>query len=363
MAEFLLQWVQATWEIVIESAFLFMIGLILAGGVWYLFRKKDIAHLVTGGRGQGVWRAALFGLPLPLCSCSVLPVATQLRHSGASRAAVASFLISTPESGVDSVLLTYSLTDPILTVARPLTALVTALAAGGVETLTSPKDDDVPVSSEKSNVAAACCCDDGCEAEASAKEKSKTTPLDALKYAFTTLIGELAPYLFVGFVLAGLVSVLLGDSIAGLPDFFRSGWGGYVGAILVGLPMYICASSSTPLAAVLVAGGFSPGMVLVFMLVGPATNVSALVVLNSILGRAGTVRYVLVIIVVSVLAGLVTDQAYQWLGVVPHYRIENAGHMHAWYHTVSATFLSALVIWYSIRAAIGRIRSFSLKPS
>jgi hypothetical protein len=346
-------WLTGIWDILLESSLLFLIGLVLAGLLWYFLSERDLKRLMTGGRGKGVLRAALVGIPLPLCSCSVLPVATQLRRSGVSKGAVASFLIATPETGIDSIMLTYALTDPVLTIARPVTAFITALAAGGVEAVGGSSQVDRLIAEAPS-----CGCDSGGCATPSLKKKR--TLFESFKYAFTEIMGDLAPYLLLGFVLAGLAGALLGDSVSGLPAFFREGWGGYAGAVIVGLPLYICASASTPLAAVLLGAGFSPGMVLVFMLVGPATNISALVVVRQLLGGAATLRYLLVIVIVSIGAGLLIDQVYTFLQIVPNYHVQTMSHEAGLVQTASAVLLIFLMLYWTIYKLIRRLQKFSL---
>lgn len=350
---FLAGWLAGTWEILLESSFFFLVGLLLAGLLWYFLSERDLRRLLSSERGKGVLRAALVGIPLPLCSCSVLPVAAQLRRAGVSKGAVTAFLIATPESGVDSIMLTYALTDPVLTVARPVAAFATALAAGGVEAA-SKQSATLPVS-----VPAECGCSPAACPTSERSTEKRTLP-GALKYAFTDIMADLAPYLLVGFLAAGLVSALLGQSILSLPAFLVDGWGGYVGAIVIGLPMYICASASTPLAAVLLGAGFSPGMVLVFMLVGPATNVSALAVVKQLLGGLATIRYLVVIVIVSVLAGLLVDQLYTWLQLEPSYRIESLGHETGWYESGAAVALTFLILYWSAFKLIRRVQKFSL---
>jgi len=354
MASFLIGWLAGIWEMMLESSFLFLVGLILAGLLWYFLSENDVARLLSRGRGGGVIRAALIGIPLPLCSCSVLPVADQLRKAGAKRGAVASFLIATPESGADSIALTYALTDPLMTVARPITAFATAVAAGGIEAVSS---DDVSAAPANTVVSAAedCGCDDSC-----GLNKEKRTLFGSLKYAFTDIMSDLAPYLLVGFVLAGLAGSLLGNGVENLPSFLTTGLGVYLGAIVAGLPLYICGSASTPLAAVLLTSGFSPGMVLVFLLVGPATNLSALAVVKKLLGNLGTIRYLLVIVGVSLVAGLVVDQLYSLLDVTPAYKYEASAHSHGWHETVAAVFLTFLILYWSLFKLVRRLQKFSL---
>jgi uncharacterized membrane protein YraQ (UPF0718 family) len=196
---FLTAWAEGTWQMILDSAPYFLLGLVLAGLIWVFLNEKNLSRLVGSNRNKAVWRAAIIGVPLPLCSCSVLPVATQLRQTGLSKGATASFLISTPESSVDSILLTYSLTDPLLTVARPVVAFLTAAAAGLTENAFD--GESAPARLEPVTVG----CGDNC-ARASDHNNNGSIPgriLGGLRHAFTTLIGDLAPYLFLGFFLAG----------------------------------------------------------------------------------------------------------------------------------------------------------------
>ena len=284
-----------------DSAFLLIVGLLLAG-VFHLFLDdKLIKKLLTGSKNAVVLKAAILGIPLPLCSCSVLPMAHQLRKQGLNKGGTASFLISTPETGVDSILLTYSLTDPILTVARPLAAFLTAMTTG-VLINKFDSDTSIPILSEVDS-----CCNSCCSDNDNKKQGLWDKIKEVFSYSFFTVLKDLAGYLFIGYLLAGLVSVLLGDTFTNIPEYLTSGWGGYVGAVLVGLPMYICATSSTPLAAALLAVGFSPGAILVFLLVGPATNLASMTVVLKLLQKKSLLIYLSSIVVVALICGVCTD--------------------------------------------------------
>ena len=348
MTDFLTNWAVATWQMLVDSAFFFLLGLVLAGFVWLVLNEKNVRRLVGKSRYQSIFRAALVGVPLPLCSCSVLPVASQLRESGVSKSGTVSFLIATPESSVDSILLTYSLTDPLLTVARPVAAFLTAVTAGLTEAGFGDGDDRQNSPEALTTVA----CEDGCCEPAPEKNNGGLfAGIGAgLKHSFTTLIGDLAPYLFVGYLLAGLVGALLGPEMSGLPDYLTGGWAAYLGATVVGVPLYVCATSTTPLAAVLLASGFSPGSILVFLMVGPATNVAALTVLKKILGVGSTVRYLISIVVVSVVCGLILDWLYGVTGIVPSYAVGEDASEAGWFYIGCAVILSALILWHTAKS-------------
>ncbi len=355
VSNFFSTWVDATWSMLVESAAFFLLGLILAGLVKGLIDDEHVRRFLGRKPRQMVIRAALIGVPLPLCSCSVLPVATQLRRSGVSPGGTVSFLVATPESGVDSILLTYSLTDPVMTVARPLAAFLSGVVAGTVENMLGSNDTPVVIAPSGD------CCGGGCGCAASASHGEHTRWLprigEGLRHAFTEIIGDLAPYLLVGYALAGLVAVFFGPDASGLPGILQHGWLAYVGALVVGIPLYICATSSTPLAAVLLASGFPPGAVLVFLLAGPATNVASLTVLRKILGIPATLRFLASIVVMSILCGLALDLVYSTLSIHPDYRLNTdaKGGVDVLY-IGCAVLLTGLIVWHTGRALIARFR-------
>jgi len=334
----------------LDSSLLLLAGLGLAGLIRLLLDENRVSRFLAGNKASSVFKAALFGIPLPLCSCSVLPVAYQLRRSGVSKGATAAFLIATPESGADSIVLTYSLMDPIMTVARPITAFLTALTAGLWENIADADSEKVETTTPVAKPA----CDCG-----SCAVERPGWPLRvwvALKYAYTDLLPDLAVYLLIGYLLGGLVASLWGGDAGGLPESLRSGWGAYAGAMLIGLPLYICALSSTPLAAALLAAGFSPGATLMFLMVGPATNVATLVVVSKVLRGWSVARYLGSIVVVSLLCGLALDAVYGAFAGGYDHTVGLADHAGSapWWDWTAAIVLSASVLWYTSRQLIAR---------
>jgi len=336
----------------VDSAPYLLLGLILAGLIGAFLNERNLLRLVGRKPSQEVWRAALLGVPLPLCSCSVLPVADQLRRTGLTRGGTVSFLISTPESSADSILLTYSLTDPLLTVARPVAAFLTAAVAGLTENAVGHE------AASKATLAPPVACTDDCNCSGDIHPEGTALQRvwGGLKHAFTTLISDLAPYLLVGYLLAGLLAVTLA-SLDIAPGFFgANAWLSYAGALLIGLPLYVCASSSTPLAAVLLGAGFPPGAILVFLLVGPATNLATIAVVKRILGAAATLRYLVVITLVAVISGLFLDQLYRLWSVVPRYSAGAQAEPGGWFAVICAILLALLIVGYSARSLRTRTR-------
>ncbi|MFH1033684.1 MAG: SO_0444 family Cu/Zn efflux transporter [Pseudomonadota bacterium] len=306
----------AAWDILADSSLYVIFGLVVGGLLKAFLDPGTVARHLGRGRYAPVFRAALWGIPLPLCCCGVLPASASLKQQGASNGAVTSFLISTPETGVDSMAITYALMDPLMTVARPVAAFITASATGLAQSLL--EDPTRAPAGAPAPAEAAAPQDLGDLAPASGPAASGSLGrklLQGLGYAFGELWGDLAGWFLVGLLLTGLITVLLP------PDFLARHMGGGLGTMLImlvaGVPIYICASASTPVAAALILKGISPGAALVFLLAGPATNLTALTVLWNFMGKKATVIYLAGISVFSVLCGLALDQAYALLGLTP----------------------------------------------
>jgi uncharacterized membrane protein YraQ (UPF0718 family) len=302
---FVTTWALQTWYTFADAAPWLLFGFVVAGIVYVLLPvDKVTGHLGRPGL-TGIVKAALIGIPLPLCSCSVIPVASAIKKRGASRGAFVSFLVSTPETGVDSIAISYALLGPLLAVIRPIAAFLSAVAAGVLVNrfagLEGPNDESRPGDPE---TGAACCVSCGCDTEGSARPRG--TIGEALRYGLVDMFKDLSPWLVAGFVLAGLFSALLPEGF--LERYVGGGPAAMLLMLVVGLPLYVCATSSTPVAAVLIAGGLSPGAALVFLLAGPATNIATMLIVARDTGRRGLVIYLVSIAVVAVAVGLVTDR-------------------------------------------------------
>ena len=250
---------------------------------------------------------------MPLCSCGVLPAAASIKKQGANNGATTAFLISTPESGVDSIAISYALLDPVMTVARPLAAMVTALAAGITENLFSSESDH----SEAPDLSCpvdGCCDGVDCDPVEHAHHHTYAQKtLAGMRYAFGELWGDLAGWFFVGILLAGIIAALVPADALG--EYLGGGIESMLLMLVVGIPLYICATASTPIAAALILKGVSPGAALVFLLAGPATNITSLTVLLGVLGKRATVIYLAAIAVFAVASGLALDYFYALSGL------------------------------------------------
>lgn len=343
--DFLSSWIVETWSIVLAAGPWLMFGFLLAGVIYVLIPVDQITrHLGKPGLGSVV-KAALFGAPLPLCSCSVIPVASSIRQQGASRGATTSFLISTPETGIDSISVSYALLGPFVAVIRPIAAIVTAVTAGWLTDHCAGPDDKKPAAPQQTSCCCHCPAADGNNPQAPTALLPSLTRSDpvailpvavaksglidkfimALRHGYISMFRNLAHWLLLGFTLAGLVSALVPSEF--LSQHVGQGLPAMLLMTVVGLPMYVCATSSTPLAAALIAKGLSPGAALVFLLVGPATNITTMVVVARDLGYKALILYIATIAIVAILFGWATDAIFS-SSLVLRKSIHACGHDH-----------------------------------
>lgn len=312
------------WGLLLESSVYVLFGLLGSGLLRVFLDPNTVSRQLGQGKYKSVFKAAFLGIPLPLCSCGVLPAAVSLRKQGANTGATTAFLISTPESGVDSLAITYALLDPVMTVARPIAAFTTATAAGIAENLFNHPENEGAVSADLTCPVDACCDGVNCSPEEHKKHHTmKQKILAGFKYALTDVWGDMAGWFLIGMLLAGLITTLVPDDV-----FVRYLGGGLSSMLLmlaVGIPLYICATASTPVAAALILKGVSPGAALVFLLAGPATNVTSLTVLWGTIGRRATAIYLAAICLSAIFFGLVVDHVYHGLGIQPQAILGQAG--------------------------------------
>lgn len=294
-----------------EVGWPFILGFLLAGIVHTVFLRWDLARLFRGSAPVAVLKGVLFGAPLPICCCGVVPIAIALRRRGVVRPALMSFLISTPETGVSSLLITFALIGPLFTWVRPATAVLTAIVAGLLIALLDRRWGEEQ-SGEPIEEATAAKPPDATEAPGAAiAGTGRQAPVlralrrlggvagECLRNGFVSILDDVAFWLTVGLIISVLVTALMpADYLVGLPP-----WTAMLLAVLAGLPLYMCAVSSTPLAMALLAKGLNPGAALVFLLVGPATNVGTIGLVHKFFGRRFTMAYLGAIVVIALGAG------------------------------------------------------------
>ncbi|MDP2486259.1 SO_0444 family Cu/Zn efflux transporter [Pseudoalteromonas marina] len=299
------------WQLFLLSAPWLMLGLLIAGLLnVYLPANFLNNHLGKEGFLTTV-KAALIGAPMPLCSCGVIPAAIGLRRAGASKGATTAFLVSTPETGVDSVSVSYVLLGPFMSIIRPIAAICSAIVAGVLVGRDTDRLQTKPAADAQTKTS---CC-----ASKTAEPKVQTSCCDkpnkalqsqwqkvqqAISFSCNKLLSDTMVWLMIGLFFAALVQTYV-------PESFLTQWGSGIVAmlvvILISIPMYICATASTPIAAGLLLSGVSPGAVLVFMLAGPATNIATLGVVANELGKRAVFAYLTGVIGVALIFGFLTD--------------------------------------------------------
>jgi hypothetical protein len=415
----------AAQDVFLEMAPYLLFGFVVAGFVSQVLDPRLLRRHLAGESPRAIAMATVVGAPLPLCSCSVVPVAASLRDAGAGRGPTSAFLVATPETGVDSVATTYALLGPVMAVVRPIAALVSAFATGVAvawfggdaplaEPAARPRSQELggattaharghdhagdpahgcghdhghdhghghdhehtprhthgaaagplapapapprvgelafAVGAEPSAAGAACCAptEPGAAARSTAAPRRSLVER-ALRYGFVDLVDDLAWPLVIGVALSGLLAALLE------PDWLAHealrGPLGYLAMLAIGLPVYVCAAASTPIAAVLLAKGLNPGAVLVFLLASPATNFGSLVVVKHLLGARGLVVHVLALAAVTLVLGVATDLflAATGLDVVSRVADVAAAHEHGLFSQACAAVLLVVLVASSLR--------------
>ncbi len=388
--------------ILVESSLWLLLGFAIAGAIHALVPRAWMLKHLSGGGFWPVAKASLLGIPLPLCSCSVIPVAAGLRSQGASKGASAAFAISTPQTGEESIPITWALFGPVYAFTRPIVAVITALIAGILIDATGKQDPRerqphapehdhgamplsitnavaagkavASVEARHTRAPKACCSSEPapatCASPAVHQPASKgpccagsaPTPTHAslgakfksgFKHGFGTMVLDLVGWLSIGLILAAVIGAAvpqdwiaqhLGTGI--LPKLIM---------LLIGLPLYVCATSSTPLAWGLVAAGLSPGAALVMLLAGPAANVATMSWVIKDLGVRALVIYLAVISAIALGAGIVFDA---FLKRFVHIASSADLHQHAadfGIQQVAAVLFVLLMVWAASVKLVGRL--------
>jgi uncharacterized membrane protein YraQ (UPF0718 family) len=332
-----------------ESAPFLLLGMFIAGMInqWI---PRIWVEKTLGGKSS-ILNAALIGAPLPLCSCSVIPVAMGIRRSGASKASTASFLVATPETGVDSIGITYALMGPIMAVARPIAAIVSALVAGLLVLWFGKKDNTQEPELQTDN--ASSCCHKASVAPSCINEKIKT----ALVFGYGQLLRDFMLWFLIGIFFAALVTTLVP---VGFLNQYAQGILAMLVVVIISIPMYVCATASTPLAVGLLLSGITPGAALVFMLTGPATNIATLIVIKNELGKRELGLYLLAIISSALVSGLILDflfERFNWQLQLSH---GEHSPMVGVFYQVCALVLAGLIVYQLQKMLIPKVAKLNL---
>ncbi len=289
---------KATWYLLKEMAPYLLFGFFIAGILNIIIPREKIYSHLSGNKFSGIVKAALFGVPLPLCSCGVIPVAAYLRKEGAGKGATVSFLSSTPTTGVDSILATYSLLGPLFAVIRIAAAFFAGIFGGYFVGLLDKDVDEKQIDIKNR---ACVICNDYAEHSHSIVEKI----VYIFKYGFGELISDVAKWLIVGIVIGGILSGAVPHEF--IKQYLGNPWLAYPLMLLISIPLYICATGSIPIAAALIAGGMAPGAGLIFLIAGPATNTATLAFVSGKMGKKTLFVYLGSIVVTAVGFALAVD--------------------------------------------------------
>ncbi len=314
-----------------------LLGFLLAG-LMHAFIPQQLYRRYLGQRSfRSVVNAALLGIPLPLCSCGVIPTAMSLRREGASRGATVSFLIATPQTGVDSIMATYSLMGGPFALVRPIAALVTSLIGGSlVGRLLDRPDEAAPLpAADKSG--------EGGNLPFGQRLRA------ALRYAFIDMMQDIGRWLVIGLLIAGLITIGVPASFFAL--FADKPLLSMLLVLAVAVPMYLCATGSIPIAVALMLKGLSPGTALVLLMAGPAVNTASLLVIGKVMGRKTLLLYLLAVIGGSMAFGLGIDCLLprEWF-TAPLQQLQHCCHTSAsLFHTGCSIVLGLLLAYAQIQ--------------
>jgi hypothetical protein len=338
----------AFWELSADMGIFILFGLLAAGVLHQFVREQWIRKHLEPNTLSAVSKASLVGAPLPLCSCSVIPFAASLRRSGASKGSTLSFLISTPITGVDSILATFGMFGWIFTFYRLVSSLIMAVAAG-ILMNRFEKEEPKPLPRFGLSPAAQ---SPGIVLPKAAELPPSFSIRKVFDYGFGTLLGSFAKPLFWGLVIGAAITVAVPGNLQEL--FGSTRYLGYLVAIAIAVPMYVCATASLPIAASLIMAGISPGAAFIFLSAGPATNTVTIGVVKSMLGMRALTIYLAVIVVGSLLFGIAIDAIFDTM------EINLRGHVleqHSLVDEIGAGILLLLLGWHLSKGWFRRDKS------
>ncbi len=341
--EFLKSYFKELVSILYDMSPWLLLGFLIAGILHIFFPDGKISRILGKSNSRSVVNAALLGVPLPLCSCGVIPTGVSFFKSGASKGSAISFLISTPQTGVDSILVTYSMLGLPLAILRPLVAFITGIMGGFASNRL-----------EKNN-----------KQESTMSSATKATNNHqgnllwrVLQYSFDTFLMDIARWIVAGLLIAAFIAVFVPDDF--FATYIRSDLLGMLIILFASIPIYVCATSSVPIAAVLMLKGISPGAALVFLMAGPATNAATITVIGKVMGRRTLITYLASIISGALFFGLLIDY------LLPRELFLNAlhgtytGHEHGllplWLKMSSGILLAGLIIFGYVRKLADKLK-------
>ena len=333
---FVTEYISDFFDILIEMSPYLLLGFLFAGILHVFFSKEKINSFLGKKNFRSVINASLLGVPLPLCSCGVIPTGVSFYKHGASKGSAVSFLISTPQTGVDSIFVTYSLLGLPFAIIRPLVALVTGVLGGLLTNIFDKKTSVEKAENLPGNANST-----------QERPQHKNTFIEIFRYAFVDFLNDISKWLIIGLLIAAAISVIVPD------DFFAT----YISndyldmliILIASIPLYVCATASVPIAAILLLKGISPGAALVFLMAGPATNAATMTVINKVMGKKTLLVYLLSIIVGALFFGVLINNflphdLFIISGITDHTGVHNYEILPYWLKVGSGIILLLLIL-------------------
>jgi uncharacterized protein len=332
-------------KIVLNMAPWLIFGFLIAGILHVFFPDGKINNLLGKSSTRSVIRAALIGVPLPLCSCGVIPTGVSVYKNGASKGASISFLISTPQTGVDSIAVTYSMLGLPFAIIRPIVAFITGIFGGIITNKLQPGDAVLPRKSRNGM-------------NEKKENKRKNIIQEIFRYAFFNFMTDIAKWLVIGLLIAAFIAVIIPDDF--FVTYIHNDFLGMLIILAISVPLYICATSSVPIAAVLMMKGISPGAALVFLMAGPATNAATITVIGNSMGRKTLIIYLGTIITGALLSGLFINTFLPRVWFMNSMMHEQMMHEHEmvpyWIQLISGITITGLLLNIFFSKLVKRIR-------
>lgn len=326
-----------------------LLGFLLAGLMHVFIKPSTMTRHLSGHGYKPVLKAALVGIPLPLCSCGVLPTAVAMHRQGASKGATTSFLIATPQTGADSIAATYAMLGLPFAVIRPIAALAGSFFGGmAVDRACRTGNSDAPAATGRR--------------ESGGSRETPAMPFgrklaEAVRYGMIDMVGSVGKWLVIGLIVAAIITVAVPDSLfVSLAEYPLLAM---LLMVAVAVPMYVCATGSIPIALSLMLKGLTPGVAFVLLMAGPAANFASVMVLRKSLGRTATTVYVLSVVVTALAFGLLIDYLLPASWFTPTLSATAAANCHvhwALFPTLCSALLTALLIMAFVRSRIARRR-------
>ena len=326
-------------ELLNAMAIYILIGIIFAGVLKQIIPDDFVSKYLGDGNFSSVFKASLLGIPMPLCSCSVIPFANSLKKEGASKGAVQSFLISTPITGADSIIATYAFFGWVFTIYRVISSFIIAMVAGILQNLVDNKFEKNKEVKEESS----CCCASSCSSQKEETVKKSFSIKEVFDYTFNTIFKDFAKPLLFGLLLGAAFTTFLPKEYASV--VFDNQFLSYGLILLISIPLYVCATASLPIAASLMMTGLSGGAAFIFLSAGPATNSVTMSVIYKSLGKSALVIYLGTIAILSLAFGYIFDSFFPTLDIINFMNHEEETSI---LNLISSGIMTLLMIYYFI---------------